>query len=91
MATRTYLHNIQAGYRILKVDFCNTFNRLNAPSVLDHAPEIYPLVFSAYCKSTSLFFGNHIVESAEEVQQGDPLGTFPAFQSIAIHQLVGIL
>ena len=38
------------------------------------APDIYPLVFSAYSSPSNFFWGNHQIASAEGVQQGDPLG-----------------
>ena len=41
---------------------------------LEYAPDIYPLVHSAYAKPTHLFLGNNIMNSSEGVQQGDPLG-----------------
>ena len=68
---RTYFHNMHPESLMLKVDFCNAFNSIRRDkvlhSVLELAPEIYPLVFSACSKPSLLFFGNHIVESAEGV------------------------
>ena len=76
--SRIYLHNVQSNQLILKIDFRNAFNSIRRDkmllSVLEHAPEIYPLVFSAYRNPSYLFFNNNIVESAEGVQQGNPLG-----------------
>ena len=54
-------------------------------AVLKNAPEIYPLVHSAYSQSTNLFFGNHIIQSSEGVQQGDPLG--PLLFCLAIREM----
>ena len=92
-AARTYLHNIQPGCLMLKVDFRNAFNSIHRDkvlsSVMDKAPEIYPLAYSAYSQPSLLFFGNSILESAEGVQQGDPLG--PLFFSLAIHDMVSSL
>ena len=63
---------------MLKLDYSNAFNTIRRDrmlsAVLKNAPEIYPLVHSAYSQSTNLFFGNHIIPSSEGVQQGDPLG-----------------
>ena len=58
-------------------------------SVLEHTPEIYPSVFSAYRNPSYLFFDNSIVESEEGVQQGDPLG--PLLFSLTIHHLLSHL
>ena len=55
-------------------------------SVLSEVPGLYHLVQSAYADPSFLFFGPHIIESAEGVQQGDPLG--PLLFSLSIHQLV---
>ena len=60
-AARIYLHNMHPESLMLKVDFCNyAFNSIRRDkvlhSVLDLAPEIYPLVFSAYSKPSLLFF-----------------------------------
>ena len=90
---RTYLHNMQSNQLILKIDFRNAFNSIRRDkmllSVLEHVPEIYPLVFSAYRNPSYLFFDNNIVESAEGVQQGDPLG--PLLFSLTIHHLLSHL
>ena len=43
-------------------------------SVKEYAPELFTFVHSAYEQPSLLFCGDHIVESAEGVQQGDPLG-----------------
>ena len=89
-ATRTFLHNIQPGHLSLKVDFCNAFNSIRRDkmlsAVLQYAPSIFPLIHSPYSQPTSLFFGNDIIDSAEGVQQGDPLG--PLLFSLTIHELV---
>ena len=90
---RTYLHNMQSNQLILKIDFRNAFNSIRRDkmllSLLEHVPEIYPLVFSAYRNPSYLFFDNNIVESAEGVQQGDPLG--PLLFSLTIHHLLSHL
>ena len=79
-AARTYLHQIQPGHLLLKVDFKNTFNCIRRDkmleAVLSEAPGIFNFVNAAYNQPSLLFFGNPILDSAEGVQQGDPLGPF---------------
>ena len=90
-ATRLYLHNMPPGHLLLKLDFINAFNTLRRDkmleSVKEYAPELFTLVHSAaYGQPSLLFCGDHIVESAEGVQQGDSLG--PLLFCLAIHLLV---
>ena len=58
--------------------FETDFNTLRRDCLLDtllrEIPELYPLCHSAYLGISLLCFGPHIIESAEGVQQGDPLG-----------------
>ena len=53
---------------------------------LDKAPHLFPLAFSAYREPSLLFFENHTINSAEGVQQGDPLG--PLLFCLSIHDLL---
>jgi hypothetical protein len=46
-------------------------------------------VYTAYSNPSFLFFGSHIIESAEGIQQGDPLG--PLLFSLTVHHLLGSL
>ena len=55
-------------------------------SVKEYAPELFTLVHSAYEQPFLLYCGDHIMESAEGVQQGDPLG--PLLFCLDIHPLV---
>ena len=88
-----FLDNIVAGHLMLKVDFQNAFNTVRRDkillSVLKEVPEIYQLTHAAYSQPSFLFFGDHLLESAEGVQQGDPLG--PLLFSLSIHYFNCIL
>ena len=43
-------------------------------AVRDLAPAVYLMIHSAYSAPSFLFKGDHTIISAEDVQQGDPLG-----------------
>ena len=49
------------------------------------APRLFSFVHSAYSSPSSLFWGDKVLQSAEGVQQGDPLG--PLLFCLTIHQL----
>ena len=74
---------------MLKLDFKNAFNCIRRDEMLkaveDLAPIILPFVASAYCSTTSLFWGKKVLDSAEGVQQGDPLG--PLLFCLTVHAL----
>ena len=55
-------------------------------SVKEYAPKLFAFAHSAYEHPSLLFCGDHIVESAEGVQQGDPLG--PLLFCLAIQLVV---
>ena len=77
-AARLYLRNLQTGSAMVKLDFCNAFNTIRRDKMLEatlkFAPDIFPFVFSAYSASSSLFWEGRVIQSAEGLQQGDPLG-----------------
>ena len=92
-AARSFLSGMEEGHLMLKLDFKNAFNSIRRDkmlyAVLEKAPQIFPLAFAAYQLPSFLFFGNHIIHSAEGVQQGDPLG--PLLFCLTIHDLIGEL
>ena len=53
--------------------------------VREFVPMLLPFVHSAYATTSSLFWGDKVLESAEGVQQGDPLG--PLLFCLTIYQL----
>ena len=73
-SARTYLHNLQPGHLILKLDFKNAFNTIRHDKMLltvkERVPDSYPLVHSAYSVHSSSFFGGDTLKSAEDIQQG---------------------
>ena len=76
-AARLYLKELQHQC-VLKLDFRNAFNTLRRDKMLQavqsFAPDLLPFVHSSYSSSASLFWNDRIIQSAEGVQQGDPLG-----------------
>ena len=48
--------------------------------------DLFPFVYFAYCSTSLLFRGDKTLESAEGVQQGDPLG--PLLFCLSVHHLI---
>ena len=75
---------------IMKMDFKNAFNSLKRDKILDTVfrkrRQIYNNTHSAYSESSHLFFGEKVIQSQEDCQQGDPEG--PALFSDTIQDLV---
>ena len=88
-AARLYLHDLDASRALLKLDFRNAFNSIRRDRmltvVLELVPRLFRFVHSAYSSPSTLFWGNKTIQSAEGVQQGDPLG--PLLFCLTIHQL----
>ena len=74
-----YLQNMPSNHLLLKLDFRNAFNTMRRDKILlavrETAPELFDFVNRAYEHPSFLFCGDHTLESAEGVQQGDPLGS----------------
>ena len=92
-AARMYLSNPDPSIAFLKLDFQNAFNSLRRDKMLQAIQELAPVLtafaHSAYSLPSTLFWGDKILQSAEGVQQGDPLG--PLFFCLSIHQLCSSL
>ena len=77
-ATRQYIAGLQPGHGVLKLDFNNAFNTIRRDAVFDavrqELPELYAFVYMCYKDTSLLNFGEHLLQSDEGVQQGDPLG-----------------
>ena len=88
-AARLYLRDLDPSKAVLKLDFRNTFNSIRRDKMLgavrENSPELYTFVFSAYSSPTSLYCGDKTIQSAEGVQQGDPLG--PLLFCLCIHRM----
>ena len=72
----------------MKLDFKNAFNTIERNKLLtavsEHFPELAHFVFSSYGSTSFLFHGDTTIESAQSVQQGDPLG--PLLFAISIFE-----
>ena len=88
-ATRLYLEDLAPDKAVLKLDFRNAFNSIHRDkvlaAVLKHSLGLYPFVNSVYSSPSSLFWIDRTIDSAEGVQQGDPLG--PLLFCLCIHDL----
>ena len=52
-------------------------------------PDLFPFAHSVYSSPSSLYWGDRIIQSAEGVQQGDPLG--PLLFCLTIHKIISQL
>lgn len=88
-AARLYLQSFDTSKALLKLDFRNAFNSIQRDrmlmKVLELAPRLFCFVHSAYSSPSTLFWEDKTIQSAEGVQQGDPLG--PLLFCLTIQQL----
>ena len=89
-AARCFVEEVQLESRVLlKLDFKNAFNTIHRHVLLqlvrDSLPEYFPFLWQTYRFPSKLLYGEHILESARGVQQGDPLG--PMLFCLVIREL----
>ena len=87
---RSYLENENTKDKsLLKIDFKNAFNCVRPDVILGLIKEKVPKIFNYVNQgmhNSHLFFGDHIIDSEENVQQGDPMGSF--LLSLAIMDII---
>jgi len=92
-AARRFLDHAGDDEIMVKLDFRNAFNTLHRKPILEAVdrlvPEISHFVRSGYAYSSVLQFGTFTLESAEGVQQGDPLG--PLLFCLTVHPMLSTL
>ena len=85
-ATRAFVRSMEPSEVLVKLDFANAFNCVRRDSFLEavssHIPAVYPYVHAAYSETSFLGYEGHAIQSAEGVQQGDPLGTIAFLSGI---------
>ena len=89
-SARIYLDHLPSDHVMLKIDFKNAFNYVRRDKMLEMVrqcvPEIFPFVYTCYSAPSSLCFHETTLQSAERVQQGDPLG--PLLFCLAIQPIL---
>ncbi|GAU91757.1 hypothetical protein RvY_03953 [Ramazzottius varieornatus] len=78
-AVRSFLEEGKTASQILlKLDSINAFNTIRRDVLIqivhDTVPMYLPFVWQSYRRPSKLVYGEHVLESASGVQQGDPLG-----------------
>ena len=77
-AVRRYLLDLNQGDAVIKLDFENALNTLSRNVILrcihDELPILYPFFHMCYASSSNLLFGDVIIPSDEDIQQGDLFG-----------------
>lgn len=78
LAARRFAAAMSPDMVLVKLDFRNAFNTVSRQAFVDEvarlAPEIFPHVWAAYSRPSSLYFSGRRLSSEAGAQQGDPLG-----------------
>ena len=89
-AARRFMSVLSENQVLVKLDFRSAFNSIHRDALLEcvasRLPELYRFCYLAYGNSTSVQFGCELIQSAEGVQQGDPLG--PLLFCLVIHPIL---
>ena len=85
-SARTYISKATEKRVLVKIDMRNAFNSIRRDVLLrvarEQMPTLYPLLWQAYSKPSTLFYGETVILSATGLQQGDPVG--PALFSLGV-------
>ena len=94
--TEKIIHFIRAHLRdgadasLLMIDFSNAFNETSRAAIraqlADHFPALIPYFDLRYRDTTNVIFGDHRIECAEGVRQGDPWGA--VLFALALHPVL---
>jgi len=91
-AARRFLQNAGPDNIFIKIDMCNAFNSLHRDALFDstlkYVPELFKFVEAAYAQDSILTFGSFKIQSAEGLQQGDPL--VPLLFCLAVHDVLSL-
>ena len=78
-SARLYVQRMDESRAFVKLDFKNAFNSVRRAAIFravaEHRPDLLAFIESSYGSPSHLWVGeDHVIASAEGVQQGDPLG-----------------
>ena len=78
-AARSFLSAAKIDDVFLTLHFKNAFKTSRrdaiADSILQPAPELYPFFLICYKAHSSLVYGDHVIDSQEGFQQGNPIAS----------------
>jgi hypothetical protein len=87
-AARCYLRSSDESKFVVKLDFENAFNSMRRDAIMEaassHIPELLTYVTSCYGTTSKIIYGDFCIDSAEGIQQGDPLG--PLLFSLTLNE-----